>query len=577
MEVSRLAHDAILHELEEPQEIELLKAVEGVEHGAKIIDEDEEQEADDDDEVVVTIDIDRHPISLSTEKTPLLMAGKHLVAVDPDFDLKALAMKLSEEERDAVLLDARTPAMEIVKDESKRLFGMTLPLMVALLLEILPETILSMMVGHTDPEHSTQLLAAFSLTSLFQMLLLAGLLNGLGSALDTVCSQAFGGKRHHEMWMYAQAGAIMFSACLPFMALILMNGKTILIALGQDPAIADIASNLLLINLLAAPFLIIYSIEKSALQAQNIVTPFALSAFASWIVSLPLAYVLGFWTPLGYVGIALSNVINYIVKAGALFPIVVRNQVYRDSWPGWRLREASRLLPKLTRLGVSSVLMVTFQMLGFSCISLLAGLLPDPATMIAANSIFASVLALSFMPLLGICIAGAIRIGNALGAGQARRASLVARVVIGSSVTVSTIAMFVTLAIADPYAHKFTDNQDALREALKLVHQLVPIIPLLGLSFGMQSIFRACGKQWLSAKLNFWFVFVLGVSLGLFIAIKLDTGISGLWYGNFVGMFCLVLVSSIWFLRMSWDEMAHKARLNTHLHVEEPTRAPDAF
>lgn len=556
MEIPRLAHDAVLQQLDEPREEQLHMELARLGHHAHIVDTDATKKPSD-------------------EKTPLLIAGTHVVVVNSDVDLKALELRLNEEERAAVLADARAQPMAIVKEESGHLVKLALPMMLAALLEFLPETILSMMIGHVSGEYSTQILAAFSLCNLFQMLLVTGLLNGLGSAIDTMCSQAFGGKRHVELWMFTQAGLIVYLSCLPFMAIALLNGAPILKALGQDPAIADIAARLLIISLISMPFSLLYSVIKSALQAQNIVTPFVTTSVISWSVSLPIAYMLGYWTPLGYMGIALSNVVNNAIKSLALLPVLFKNQVFVDAWPGWQLAAAAKLVPKISRLGVSSVLMVTLQMFGFSFISLLAGLLPNADIMISANSIFASTLVLSFMPLLGICIAGAIRIGNALGAGQARRAKLVTRVVLLASVSVSTAGVVLSIFVAPQFAKSFTTNQDAIDVAMTLIHHLMPLVPLLGCVFGAQSVFRACGKQLLCAKFNFVFMFMIGIPTGLYLAIKANVGILGLWYGHFFGMALFILAVSVWIYRLDWEIMAHEARKNTHLHVEEePVPSP---
>ncbi|KAJ0400391.1 hypothetical protein ATCC90586_011516 [Pythium insidiosum] len=551
MEVPRLVHDELLHKLDDAQEEQLHHELDRLEHGARLA--------------------DGTGADKTTESTPLLMAGKHRVVVDDaaSLDLKALAMRLNDEERSAMLADAKADAMDIIRDETKHLLALAVPIIIVALLEVLPETLVSMMIGRSDEAHSTQILAAFSLCGLFQMLLSAALMNGLGSALDTLCSQAFGGKRLQELWLFMQAGFLMYLCCVPFVIVALLNGGAILRALGQDPEIAGIASKLLVMNVLALPFTILFSVLKSALQAQNIIKPFVMTSVISWVISLPLAYILGFWAKLGYMGIAFSIVVNGAVKALALIPVMLRNREFLDTWPGWQFRQALQLMPKISKLGVSSVLMLTFQMLGFSVISLLAGLLPNAAVMISANSIFASVLVLAFMPLLGISVAGAIRIGNALGAGQARRAALVSRIVMISSVSVATLGMFGVTLIATPFAHSFTTDTEAIKVAMQLLHSLLLIIPMLGFMFGIQSVFRACGKQLLCAKLNFVFLFVIGVPLGIVFALKLDAGILGLWYGNLVGTVGFMVAGGSWLYGLSWDTMAHEARLNTHLHVEE--------
>ncbi|KAG3114564.1 hypothetical protein PI124_g13062 [Phytophthora idaei] len=474
MEISRIVHDELLHQVDGSQEehlIALRRASVSPRPGTP------------------------SDNKLSGEHTPLLPAVDKVDVI------------LDEEEKAAVAVDNKLTAWEIVSVETNRLLAVAFPMMLALMLEMFPDLALSNMIGHTDVARSTEILAAYQLSSLVQMMIIGGLIMGLSSAIDTMCSHAFGAKKMVELWRITQAATIVYLMCLPFITLVLCSGKPMLVAMGQDPAISDVAGQLLLVSMLLVAFCIMYAIMKSALQAQNIVFPFVLASLVSFILSSIAAYVLAFHSSLGYIGVALGSPVGWFLKVVMVLPVVLRNRVFVESWPGWDWSEAWARVPGIGRLGVSSVLMMTFQMVGFSFISLLAGMLPNADVLIAANGIFVSVICLAFMPLLGICIAGAIRMGNALGAGQARRARLI--------------------------------------------------------SFLVMSVFRACGKQLLCAQLNFVCLFVLGVPLGLVFAIQFDAGIAGLWAGNMAGNVIFAVAGIFWLRATSWEKMAHDAKHGT--------------
>lgn len=524
MEIPRIVHDELLHQVDAPQEEHLL--------------------------AVRRASVNPRPSGPSDavgEHTPLLSADK----VDAILD---------EEEKAAAVADSQLTTWDIARVETKRLLAVAFPMMIAVMLEMFPDLALSMMMGHTDVAHSTQILAAYQLSSLVQMMIIGGLIMGLSSAIDTMCSHAFGAKRMTELWRITQAATVVYLMCLPFIAVVLSSGKPMLVAMGQDPDIADVAGRLLLVSMLLVPFCIMYAVVKSALQAQNIVVPFVLASLASFILSSVAAYVLAFHTSLGYIGVALGSPIGWMLKVVMVLPVVLRNRVFVESWPGWDWSEAWARVPSIGRLGVSSVLMMTFQMVGFSFISLLAGMLPNADVLIAANGIFISVISLAFMPLLGICIAGAIRMGNALGAGQARRARLISLIVMSASLSVSGVAAGIVAYIAAPYARAFTPNAEATSVATDLIKELLLLLPLLGFAFGMQSVFRACGKQLLCAQLNFVCLFVLGVPLGLVFAIQFDAGIAGLWAGNMAGTIIFAVAGVCWLRSTSWEKMAHDAK-----------------
>lgn len=440
--------------------------------------------------------------------------------------------------------------------------------MVAGLLDILPDMVLSMMAGRLSVGNSTQYLAAIGLSGLFQVFIIDGIVNGFSSAMDTLCSQAFGANRMKELWMFAQAGFLLYLGCLPLMSVILLSGRPILMLLGQDPEIATLAGKMMMVYVFAVPFNMIYSTMKSSLQAQNIASPFMLASLVGWIVSGFSAYFLAYRTSLGFLGIAMASPISWCVKTLVLAPVLLQNRVFVDSWPGWRLAEAFALTSNISNLGFSSFLMVTSQMIGYGSISLLAGLLPNADIMISANGIFVSLLALSVVPLTAFCVATAIRIGNSLGAGQARRAALLSRVVLVSALLVSVVAMTIMAFVATLYAHSFTSNEEATREASGLIHKLLPMVPVLGCTLGLQGIFRACGKQLVCAQFNFFFLFVLGIPLGLLLALRFNEGIPGLWFGHLAGLVLFMLAGFFWLHRLSWSRMAHEAKRNTDLRLE---------
>ncbi|KAG2788975.1 hypothetical protein PC129_g20104 [Phytophthora cactorum] len=530
MEISRIVHDELLHQVDGPQEehlIALRRASVSPRPGTP------------------------SDNKLSGEHTPLLPAVDKVDVI------------LDEEEKAAVAVDNKLTAWEIVSVDTKRLLAVAFPMMLALMLEMFPDLVLSIMIGHTDVARSTEILAAYQLSSLVQMMIIGGLIMGLSSAIDTMCSHAFGAKKMVELWRITQAATIVYLMCLPFITLVLWSGKPMLVAMGQDPAISDVAGQLLLVSMLLVPFCIMYAVMKSALQAQNIVFPFVLASLVSFILSSIAAYVLAFHSSLGYIGVALGSPVGWFLKVVMVLPVVLRNRGFVESWPGWDWSEAWARVPGIGRLGVSSVLMMTFQMVGFSFISLLAGMLPNADVLIAANGIFVSVICLAFMPLLGICIAGAIRMGNALGAGQARRARLISFLVMSASLSVSGVAAGIVAYIAAPYSRAFTPNVEATAVATDLIKKMLPLLPLVGFAFGMQSVFRACGKQLLCAQLNFVCLFVLGVPLGLVFAIQFDAGIAGLWAGNMAGNVIFAVAGIFWLRATSWEKMAHDAKHGT--------------
>uniref|UniRef100_K3WE54 Multidrug and toxin extrusion protein n=1 Tax=Globisporangium ultimum (strain ATCC 200006 / CBS 805.95 / DAOM BR144) TaxID=431595 RepID=K3WE54_GLOUD len=548
MEFKEIARDALLHKLDLPRKEHLDKTLDAARHAATV-------------SPLLQPRIGSTHNVMIDERSPLLLEAKetdYMLAVDAILDA---------EEQQAVQDDDKLSTREIIMSEWRQLTWLSAPMMAAGLLDILPDMVVGIMAGNLSTTNSTHYLAALNLSNMFQMLLVDGTANGFSSAMDTLCSQAFGANRFKEMWLFSQAGVLVYLMCFPVIVLVLLCGQPILQILGQDAEIAVLTGQMLAISVLAVPFNMIYSTMKSSLQAQNIAAPFMVASLLGWIGSATGVYLLAYHTSLGFLGIALTGPIMWFVKSLVLAPVVLRNRIFQSFWPGWQFKEAFALVPKVATLGISSFLMISSQMIGFCSISFLAGLLPNAAVMISANSIYVVILSFSVMPLTAFCIAAAIRIGNSLGAGQARRASLLSRVVLVSALSMSLLAMAIMGLVASSFANNFTTDEDARREATTLIHRLMLMVPIMGLALGLQGIFRGCGKQMTFARSNFACILVVSIPCGLLLAMHFDKGVAGLWLGQMAGYALFLAASFLWLYRLQWTTMAHEAKCNTDLHL----------
>ncbi|TYZ65595.1 hypothetical protein PybrP1_005827 [[Pythium] brassicae (nom. inval.)] len=510
---------------------------------------------------------------------PLLVKsprGNHVI------DLDKVEQILAREEAAAVEEDARLPAWAIVREEAVIIMKLGVPMFV-------PNTALAIMVGHvTGAEESAEVLAAFNLSNMVQSLFVLFLVNGVDSAVSTLCAQAFGGKRMVEFWLFCQAALIASAAGVLFVLAVMLSGASVLEWFGQDPAISALAGAFLAVSTVGVPFSVVYTVVLCVLLTQNITLPSVVSSAVSWSVSCAAAYLLAYHTSLGYLGVAMAAPICSVMKTLTLTPVVLRSEAFARSWPGWKPAEAMALVPTVAKLGLSSAFMVTFQNLSVTTTALLAGLLSSSGVMITASNIYISTIQLSYMPLLGVMVGGAIRIGNALGAGQARRAALLSRMVVVGTVAVALVITAVTGFAAEPYASAFTPDQEVVGVAVGLLRELLAVIPFMGFTLAAQFIMRACGKQLLNAKLNFATMLVVGVPLSWLFGMELRGGVAGLWFGNLLGLILFAVLATAWLYQLSWEKFAHEAKHNTHLRFKEEERqapppphngapTPDAF
>lgn len=472
------------------------------------------------------------------------------------------------------MTDATHETWTIVRAESTAMLGIAVPMFLFVVLEIVFNVIMAMMVGFTDKDRSTQILAGFSLENAIETLLVNGMLGGFVAGVNTLCTQAFGGKRFVEMWLFAQAGLLGYLATLPFVLLILIFGSSILESFGQDPVITAIAGNVLMATAVGYPIGVVMSLIRGVLHAQNVVMPFVVTSLIAWPVTLAFTYYLAFHTSFGYMSFAIATPLSWLIKTVMLTPVLLRNQVFVQFWPGWQFHQALQVLPSVAKLGSAGLLMTVFQSLGLSILAMTAGLLPNADIAITVNGIFGMVVTLSCLPFSALITAGAIRIGNSLGAGKARRAQIVCRITIISSLAVSLLQVVSVPFCADSLAKASTPNQTAIDDATKLIMQLLPIIPLFSLALALQAVFSACGRQLLCAVINFICSFVIGVPVSVLFGFTWGFDLVGLWYGTELGLVLTIGSGFGWLALSSWTQLAHEAEHNVRL--QDPSAAAAA-
>ncbi|KAI3986426.1 hypothetical protein MKX01_037708 [Papaver californicum] len=123
---------------------------------------------------------------------------------------------------------------EIIIEEVKKQLWLSGPLITVNLLQFCIQFISVMFVGHLG-ELS---LSAASMATSFATVTGFSLLMGMGSALDTLCGQSYGGKQYHMLGIHMQRGMLVLLLVSVPLAFVLANTGRILIAVGQDPEIS---------------------------------------------------------------------------------------------------------------------------------------------------------------------------------------------------------------------------------------------------------------------------------------------------------------------------------------------------
>ncbi|KAK4767584.1 hypothetical protein SAY86_015334 [Trapa natans] len=442
---------------------------------------------------------------------------------------------------------------ELVEEIKKQLWLAGPLISVSLLLYCL-QMISVMFVGHLG-ELS---LSGASMATSFASVTGFSLLNGMASALDTFCGQSYGARQYRMLGIHTQrAMAILLLVSVP-LAVIWTYTGTILVAVGQDPAIAQQAG---IYARFMVPSIFAYGLLQCLvkfLQTQNIVFPMLISSGVATFLHIIVCWALVFKTGLGFRGAAVANSISYWLNVLFLMIYIKLSPSCSKTWTGLS-KEALHNVFTFIRLSVPSAVMVCLEMWSFEMMVLLSGLLPNPTLETSVLSISLNTAATVWMIPFGLSGAVSTRVSNELGAGRPLAARLAVHVVLGMALTEGILVGIVLILIRRIWGYAYSSEE----EVVKCVAVMMPILAVSNFLDGLQCVLsgtaRGCGWQKIGAYVNLGSYYIIGIPSAILLAFVLHVGGKGLWLGIICALFVQVLSLLLITVRTNWDKEAKKA------------------
>ena len=135
---------------------------------------------------------------------------------------------------------------------------------------------------------------------------------GLATAMDTLCTQAYGAKKPKLLSIYFQRGLWILSIALIPITIISVFSGSILTMLGQNEEVSKKAGHFRHTLDFVPSFALVYELLRKMLQAMNIMMPMLLVAAVSNIFNVALCYYLVSETSLGYIGAAVARSVSCV-------------------------------------------------------------------------------------------------------------------------------------------------------------------------------------------------------------------------------------------------------------------------
>ncbi|KAK6461024.1 ethionine resistance protein [Scheffersomyces coipomensis] len=524
-------------------------------------------------------------ITESDERSPLLLSPG--VKNDRFRRKSEVARELIEEERELLkdhnlpvyddeeeLIDAFEDAIVSNKlgetstlIELKALIKASIPLVLTFLLQNSLSTVSVFMVGHLGATE----LAAVSMGAMTANITGYASIQGIATALDTLCPQAFGAKKYTLVGSYMQkCTALIIVVMIPVLLIWEFFGYALICLIVPDKETAKLSAVYLQYIAPGIPAYVLFECGKRFLQAQGVyhISTYVLlfAAPSNLIMNYALVQVFG------YLGAPMAVAINYWLMAlGLLFATIylVKPEDTTSGlhplvcWGGLDIKEAFSNWGKLAQLAIPGLVMLEAEFLAFEVLTLIASYLGTVA--LAAQSIGATMASLTYQVPFAIGIAASTRIANFLGAGLDTAAKKSTQVALTFGLLFSFLNLLVLFCFQTSIAKAFTNDE----EVIKTVQNIMWLVALMQISDAVNANSAGClrgqGQTKIGGIINLFSYYVVGLPLSIYLTFysSIKGTLHGLWIGTCVALTIIGGVQSYFALFADFGKLCEDARKRT--------------
>ncbi|KAI4322551.1 hypothetical protein L6164_022233 [Bauhinia variegata] len=488
-----------------------------------------------------------------------------LIPSDPPPSLARFSSSKHESngELERILSDTTVPFLRRMRlatwIELKLLFYLAAPAVIVYCINYVMSMSTQIFSGHLGNLE----LAAASLGNNGIQIFAYGLMLGMGSAVETLCGQAFGAHKFEMLGIYLQRSTILLSLTGILLAIIYAFSKPILILLGESPRIASAAA-IFVYGLI--PQIFAYAMNfpiQKFLQAQSIVNPSAYISAATLLLHILLTWLAVYKVGLGLLGASLVLSLSWWIIVIAQFVYIVKSEKCKQTWQGFTVQALSGL-PEFFKLSAASAVMLCLETWYFQILVLLAGLLDHPELALDSLSICTTISGWVFMISVGFNAAASVRVSNELGARNPKSAAFSVVVVTVISFIISVIAALVVLALRDVLSYAFTEGAAVAAAVSDLCPLLALALVLNGIQPVLSGVAVGCGWQTFVAYVNVGCYYLVGIPLGSFLGFYFKFGAKGIWLGMLGGTLMQTIILVWVTFRTDWNKEVVEAakRLN---------------
>lgn len=438
--------------------------------------------------------------------------------------------------------DGTTPAKRWLAEFLLLLRG-SVPVILAYALQNSLQTISVLIVGRLSPEA----LATAAFSYMFAMSTAWLIALGGTTALDTLASSSFtGSKNPHDLGILLQRGFFVLTAFYIPVAVLWACSAPIFRLLGQEEYICVDSARFLTALIPGGLGYIYFEAMKKYLQAQEIMRPGTYVLLITSPLSAGLNYLFIHTFNLGLIGAPLATGLSYWLSF-LLLVLYSRFITGHQCWGGFTIQSLHNL-GTFSRLALLGVIHVGTEWWAFEIVALAAGRL-GTIPLAAQSVIMTTDQVMNTIP-FGIGVAASSRVGNLLGARNAKGAARAANVAAWLSMVMGFLVLIVLMSVKNFYARIFNNDLSVI----KLTAEVMPYVALFQIADGLNGScggsLRGMGRQHVGAAVNFVSYYCGALPLGIWLAFH-GWGLGGLWVGQCIALY---IVGALEWIIVAWSD-----------------------
>lgn len=440
--------------------------------------------------------------------------------------------------------------------ELRLLLKYSLPLIATYLLQYSFFVITTVVAGHLSADD----LAAASIGATTMAVVGLAVYEGMATALDTLCAQAYGSGNLTGVGLHIQKMLLLMALAFVPIAAFWICSPWVLTLFVKQHHLAIKAGSFLRYSLIGLPGYATFEAGKRFLQAQGdcnagmvvLIICAPVNALLSWL----LAFKLGMGLEGAALGAALSNNLRTVLFL--LYIVSPYGKWSHACWGGFS-RNALHKWGTMISLSTAGVAVTLAEWAAFEILTLSTSYI-STAHLAAQTVLNAATVVVWHIP-FSISVAVSTRIGHLIGSGQLRTA----RQATTMYAFIFVLAGFFDAALLYVFRHQiplvFSDDP-AIRDITTKSMLVVAAFQVVdAVTCGANGLMRGLGRQDVAACIVFTVNYLGAVPFGIWLELgPLHMELDGIWIGFGLGIMLTGLLESLYMRLMNWQNCVDSVR-----------------